>query len=89
MSPDGNHIAFLGNHGTVLLVSLVTKKLVGMVKMNGSVRAIAFSADGAELYSIGGTCAVTWQQSWQQLEDFCGVSRVGSQVGGGLLLGRV
>ena len=47
-------IAFLGNEGTVPLVSLRSKQLIGELRMSGSVRAAAFSPDGMQLYAAGG-----------------------------------
>ena len=47
-------IAFLGNEGTVPLVSLRSKQRVGELRMSGSVRAAAFSPDGLHLYAAGG-----------------------------------
>lgn len=54
ISPDSKTIAFLGNEGYILLVSLKTKQLIGTLKMNGSVRSVAFTSDGDQLLSSGG-----------------------------------
>ncbi|GER55290.1 transducin/WD40 repeat-like superfamily protein [Striga asiatica] len=54
VSPDSSTIAFLGNEGYILLVSSKTKELIGTLKMNGSVRSVAFSNDGQKLLSSGG-----------------------------------
>lgn len=54
VSPDSSTIAFVGNEGYILLVSTKTKELIGTLKMNGSVRSLAFSHDGKELLSSGG-----------------------------------
>uniref|UniRef100_A0A1J3J608 U3 small nucleolar RNA-associated protein 18 homolog n=1 Tax=Noccaea caerulescens TaxID=107243 RepID=A0A1J3J608_NOCCA len=54
VSQDSKTIAFVGNEGYILLVSTKTKELIGTVKMNGSVRSLAFSDDGKELLSSGG-----------------------------------
>ncbi|CAH9075515.1 unnamed protein product [Cuscuta epithymum] len=54
VSPDSDMIAFLGNEGYILLVSLKTKELVGTLKMNGTVRSLAFTNDGQQLLSSGG-----------------------------------
>nr|GMD18627.1 U3 small nucleolar RNA-associated protein 18 homolog [Ipomoea batatas] len=54
VSPDSDMIAFIGNEGYILLVSLKTKELVGTLKMNGTVRSLAFSHDGQKLLSSGG-----------------------------------
>ncbi|AED91981.1 U3 small nucleolar RNA-associated protein 18 [Arabidopsis thaliana] len=54
VSQDSNTIAFVGNEGYILLVSTKTKELIGTLKMNGSVRSLAFSEDGKHLLSSGG-----------------------------------
>lgn len=54
ISPDSNLIAFLGNEGYILLVSLKTKELIGTLKMNGTVRSLAFANGGQQLLSSGG-----------------------------------
>lgn len=54
VSQDSNTIAFVGNEGYILLVSTKTKELTGTLKMNGSVRSLAFSDDGKQLLSSGG-----------------------------------
>jgi U3 small nucleolar RNA-associated protein 18 len=47
-------IAFLGNEGTIPLISLRSKQLVGELCMSGSVRSAAFSPDGVQVYAAGG-----------------------------------
>ncbi|KAG8370753.1 hypothetical protein BUALT_Bualt13G0016300 [Buddleja alternifolia] len=54
ISPDSKTIAFLGNEGYILLVSSKTKELIGTLKMNGTVRSLAFTNDGQQLLSSGG-----------------------------------
>ncbi|XP_061370844.1 U3 small nucleolar RNA-associated protein 18 homolog [Gastrolobium bilobum] len=54
VSPDSQMIAFVGNEGYILLVSTKTKQLVGTLKMNGTVRSLAFAEDGHQLLSAGG-----------------------------------
>ncbi|XVF60810.1 hypothetical protein PTKIN_Ptkin08bG0077900 [Pterospermum kingtungense] len=54
VSPDSSTIAFLGNDGYILLVSSKTKELIGTLKMNGTVRSLAFADDGKQLLSSGG-----------------------------------
>lgn len=54
VSPDSRTIAFLGNEGYILLVSSKTKELIGTLKMNGTVRSVAFTHDGQQLLSSGG-----------------------------------
>ncbi|KAJ9697514.1 hypothetical protein PVL29_009367 [Vitis rotundifolia] len=54
VSPDSGTIAFVGNEGYILLVSSRTNELIGTVKMNGTVRSLAFTDDGKQLLSSGG-----------------------------------
>ncbi|CAN8256382.1 unnamed protein product [Cochlearia groenlandica] len=54
VSQDSKTIAFVGNEGYILLVSTKTKELTGTLKMNGSVRSLAFTDDGKQLLSSGG-----------------------------------
>ena len=54
VSPDSQTIAFVGNEGYILLVSTKTKELIGTLKMNGTVRSLAFADDGCQLLSSGG-----------------------------------
>lgn len=54
VSPDSSTIAFMGNEGYILLVSSKTKELIGTLKMNGTVRSLAFADDGKQLLSSGG-----------------------------------
>ncbi|PON95024.1 WD repeat containing protein [Trema orientale] len=54
VSPDSSTIAFVGNEGYILLVSSKTKELIGTLKMNGTVRSLAFADDGRQLLSNGG-----------------------------------
>ncbi|KAH0978321.1 hypothetical protein GBA52_028040 [Prunus armeniaca] len=54
VSPDSSTIAFVGNEGYILLVSSKTKELIGTLKMNGTVRSLAFADDGKQLLSSGG-----------------------------------
>ena len=46
--------AFFGNEGHVPLVSLHTKQMVGTLKMSGTARSGAFSADCTQLLTSGG-----------------------------------
>jgi U3 small nucleolar RNA-associated protein 18 len=57
-SPDGRWLAFTGTDGTIILVSAKTKQWVGNFKMNGTARAVTFSADGTQLYGSGGDALV-------------------------------
>ncbi|KAK8969423.1 hypothetical protein KSP40_PGU011443 [Platanthera guangdongensis] len=54
VSPDSSMIAFVGNEGYILLVSSRTNELIGTVKMNGTVRSLAFVDGGRQLMSSGG-----------------------------------
>ncbi|KAF3325314.1 U3 small nucleolar RNA-associated protein 18 [Carex littledalei] len=54
ISPDSKTIAFVGNEGYILLVSAKTKQLIGTLKMNGTVRSMAFAENGTQLLSSGG-----------------------------------
>lgn len=54
ISPDGSCIVFLGDSGYLNLVSVKTKQLISSLKMNGAVRAAAFSSDGSKMFSFGG-----------------------------------
>ncbi|XP_068323550.1 U3 small nucleolar RNA-associated protein 18 homolog [Pyrus communis] len=54
VSPDSSTIAFVGNEGYILLVSSKTKELIRTLKMNGTVRSLAFTNDGKQLLSSGG-----------------------------------
>ena len=47
-------IVFTGHDGALILVSARTKQWVGNLKMNGSARAVAFTADENRLLSAGG-----------------------------------
>lgn len=54
VAPDSRTVAFVGNEGYILLVSTKTKELIGTLKMNGTVRSLAFAEDGQQLLSSGG-----------------------------------
>eukprot|EP00192_Tetraselmis_astigmatica_P005278 CAMPEP_0117667692 /NCGR_PEP_ID=MMETSP0804-20121206/11119_1 /TAXON_ID=1074897 /ORGANISM="Tetraselmis astigmatica, Strain CCMP880" /LENGTH=509 /DNA_ID=CAMNT_0005475469 /DNA_START=49 /DNA_END=1578 /DNA_ORIENTATION=+ len=55
MSPDSSSpmIAFLGNQGTIPLVSVKSRQAVGSVKMSGAVRCASFSHCGRHLLAGG------------------------------------
>lgn len=60
-------VAFLGNEGTVGIVSLLSRQLVGSVKMNGQVRCASFDPAGVELYTAGTDGRVcVWDMRRQQ-----------------------
>ena len=46
-------LAFLGNQGCIPLFSLRSRQAIGDLKMNGSARAAAFSADASHLFTSG------------------------------------
>ena len=48
-----NQLAFLGNAGQIILVSATTCQWMHTLKMNGTVRSAAFSADGRQLMTAG------------------------------------
>lgn len=54
VSPDSKMIAFIGNEGYILPVSTKSKQLIGTLKMNGTVDALAFAVDGQKLLSSDG-----------------------------------
>lgn len=53
VSPDGKIIALLGNDGYIILVDPRHKQAIGSLKINGSVRAVTFDADGRYLLASG------------------------------------
>lgn len=53
VSPDGKILVFVGMDGYLILLSSKTKQWIGNLKMNGSVRSVAFNADGSRMYSSG------------------------------------
>ncbi|EWM21880.1 u3 small nucleolar rna-associated protein 18 [Nannochloropsis gaditana] len=57
-SPDGQWLAFTGKDGYVVLVGARSKQWAGEFKMNGTARALAFSADGRHLMASGGDAVV-------------------------------
>ncbi|RCH94460.1 U3 small nucleolar RNA-associated protein 18 [Rhizopus stolonifer] len=52
LSPCGRYIAFLGSSGVVILVSYVTKKWYGNLKMNKMVVSVDWSLDGNFLFGL-------------------------------------
>lgn len=53
VSPDGRVIAFMGNDGYIILLDGMSRRWIGDLKMNGSVRAITFSSDGEYIITSG------------------------------------
>lgn len=53
VSPDGKHLIFNGSNGYLILLSSKTKQWIGNLKMNGSVGAVAFNADGSRMFTAG------------------------------------
>ena len=61
LSPDGRTMATLGKSGVVNLLNLGTRSLAGSLRMSGTARTLAFSADGRRVMAGGGDGAVlTW-----------------------------
>jgi U3 small nucleolar RNA-associated protein 18 len=77
VSPDGSIIAFYGNDGYIILVDVRTKEWIADLKMNGSVRAITFSANGDYLYASGSDGQV---YQWETASRRC-VDRFDNQDG--------
>jgi U3 small nucleolar RNA-associated protein 18 len=53
VSADGQHVAFHGMNGNMVILSQKTKQWVCDLKMNSAVQSAAFSPDGMSLYSSG------------------------------------
>lgn len=61
LSPDGKTMATLGKSGVVNLLNLGTRSLAASLRMSGTARTLAFSADGRRVMASGGDGAVlTW-----------------------------
>ncbi|XP_020618605.1 U3 small nucleolar RNA-associated protein 18 homolog, partial [Orbicella faveolata] len=54
VSPDGKHLVFVGTNGYLILLSSKTKQWIGNLKMNSSVSAVTFNADGSRMFTAGG-----------------------------------
>ena len=54
VSPDGRVIAFLANDGYIILLDGMSRRWIGDLRINGSVRALAFSVDGEYIMGSGG-----------------------------------
>ncbi|KAG0241896.1 U3 snoRNP protein [Mortierella sp. GBA43] len=64
LSPCGKWIVFLGRDGYIIMVSSQTRQWVRNLKMNGNVRAVAWSSDSTHLYSVGGDTEIyQWEVS--------------------------
>lgn len=60
-SPDGTHVAFVGNDGYVLVSDARCRALAWTAKMNGTARCLAYAPDGLRLSASGGDAEVyTW-----------------------------
>ena len=53
VSKDGKMVAFLGNDGYIVLLDPHSKQNIGSLKLNGSVRSVAFTADGTHILASG------------------------------------
>lgn len=59
VSKDGKTVALLGNDGYVVLFDPHSKQATGSLKLNGSVRSVAFTADGLHLLASGSDGDIT------------------------------
>ncbi|KAI8100834.1 hypothetical protein M9434_005219 [Picochlorum sp. BPE23] len=73
-------VAFLGQDGTLPLVSVSSRQLIDTLKMNGTVRSGAFSQNGMYLYTSGGDGVVNiWDMRMRQcLRQFVDEGSLGS-----------
>ena len=53
MSPDGRHVALVGNDGYILLLDSKSMQTIGHIKLNGSARSVAFTPDGKSILASG------------------------------------
>ena len=66
-APGPGLVAFLGNDGCIPLAALSSRTCVGSLKMGGTARSGAFSADGQQLLTAGGDgVVVTWDLRMQR-----------------------
>lgn len=56
---DGKMIALLGNDGYIVLMDPHSKQPIGSMKLNGSVRSVAFSPSGNHLFASGSDGDIT------------------------------
>lgn len=77
-------VAFLGNEGCIPLLSLKSRQSVGTLKMNGTVRTAAFSANGQELLTAGMTCRpgnICGMEAHNMVQELlCGIAAVHEAV---------
>jgi U3 small nucleolar RNA-associated protein 18 len=78
-SPASQTAAFFGRDGAIPLVSLTTRQATGTLKMNGTARAGAFSADGQQLLTSGGDGMIyLWDMRMQRcLEKYSDEGSIG------------
>lgn len=70
--PSSSILAFFGRDGNIPLVSTSSRQSIGKLKMNGSVRAGAFSSDGFELMTSGGDGTIyLWDLKMQRCRGTC------------------
>jgi hypothetical protein len=55
VSPDNKYITFLGDQGTILMISNRTKQWVATMTMNCRAKAACYSPSGDRLYTMGGS----------------------------------
>lgn len=68
LSPDGKLLCFLGNDGYLIVAQSTTHRVICTLKMNGSVRAAAFTPDSREILSVGGDGEV---YRWDLRQQMC------------------
>lgn len=79
-SPSSNTVAFFGRDGNIPLVSMLSRQVIGNFKMNGSVRAGTFLADGQKLLTSGQDGIIyLWDvRMFQCIDRFIDEGNVGS-----------
>lgn len=79
-SPSSKTVAFFGRDGNIPLVSMLSRQVIGNIKMNGSVRAGTFLADGHKLLTSGQDGIIyLWDlRKYQCIDRFIDEGNVGS-----------
>ncbi|KAJ3053377.1 U3 snoRNP protein [Rhizophlyctis rosea] len=65
-SPCGRFVVFKGSYGSLLIVSTISRQLVGELKMNGPVRDLCFSGDGRWLFGFSDGEVYQWDMDTRQ-----------------------